>query len=192
MSNSTSTVIETGAYTECVAATKAAVQADASAGAKYKKAGLAVALVFPSREAFEAIKAQFCADAIIPALSQDLRNALNQKLPRKGSPEADAFEGLDAAKARLKSARDTVSVYFGRVASYAFPKPKVDKADKAAKAQPEGEGDAADKVGDDTDADIKALAALVTRIGKAESRRYDIPAVLKTLREAQALMNRAA
>lgn len=177
MSNSMNPVIETRGYSECVAATKLAVQADAAAGAKYKTAGAAVAAMFESREAFEQVKAQFCADAIIPALSQGVRNALALKLPRKGTPEADAFEGLEEAKARLKSARDTVQVYFGRIASYAFPKPKA-KAKPKAKTEPansvsETEGDA-DKADGKTPAEkLASMSTVFAAAAKVLERDAD-------------------
>lgn len=72
-------------------------------------------------------KAQFIADAILPALDKKHTSALNKELPRKGSKEYNALDesgrdAWEAANQAKKDARAIAHTYFARLVSYAFPK----------------------------------------------------------------------
>ena len=123
---------EIAKYNEVIIATKTAIKADSEVGNKWVKAGESVSSYFTTQKALEEVKAQFIADAILPAIDKRHAQALGVDLPRKGSKEfnekvstdsgyADKWEVANQAK---KDARATCDTYFKRVVKYAFPPEK--------------------------------------------------------------------
>jgi hypothetical protein len=126
-------------YTEVVSSVKTAITEDGKLINKWEKAGENVAEFFQSAKAIEEVKAQFIADAILPALDKKHSEALGKDLPRKGSKEyiehtqkdsgyADKWEIANQSK---KDARATCDTYFKRVLKYAFPKPVSESSKKS-------------------------------------------------------------
>lgn len=111
-------------YIKVIESTKSAVSADVKVTNAWKAASESVASFYVTSEAFEAAKAQFCADAIIPALPKADRDILATKLPRKGTDEANAMPDWKNKIDALASARGKVASYFARLCKYAFPKEK--------------------------------------------------------------------
>ena len=123
---------EIAKYTEVVTATKTAIKADSEVGNKWVKAGESVSSYFTTQKALEEVKAQFIADAILPALDKKHSEALGKDLPRKGSKEfndkcstdANYSDKWEVANQAKKDARSTCDTYFKRVLKYAFPPEK--------------------------------------------------------------------
>jgi hypothetical protein len=126
-------------YSEVVTATKTAIKADSEVGNKWVKAGESVADFFQSAKALEEVKAQFIADAILPAIDKRHAQALAVDLPRKGSKEFNEKTSVDVsysdkwelANQGKKDARSTCDTYFKRVLKYAFPPEKKESAKKS-------------------------------------------------------------
>lgn len=119
-------------YSEVLNSVKSAIRVDSDTQNKWAKAGESVAEFYQSAKALEEVKAQFIADAILPAIDKRHAQALAVDLPRKGSKEfnekvsadsgyADKWEVANQAK---KDARSTCDTYFKRVLKYAFPPEK--------------------------------------------------------------------
>jgi hypothetical protein len=126
-------------YQLVVTSVKTAIKTDSDTQNKWVKAGCEVGEFFQSAKALEEVKAQFIADAILPALDKKHSEALGKDLPRKGSKEfientqkdagySDKWEIANQAK---KDARSTCDTYFKRVLKYAFPKPSVESTKKS-------------------------------------------------------------
>lgn len=130
---------EIAKYTEVVVSVKSAVDLDNKTQNKWVKAGESVSSYFTTQKALEEVKAQFIADAILPAIDKRHAHALSVDLPRKGSKEfnekcsndsgyADKWELANQGK---KDARSTCDTYFKRVLKYAFPKPVSESSKKS-------------------------------------------------------------
>lgn len=152
---------------------------------KWQNAGAAVRAYFPSRENLEAVKAQFIADAILPAIPKHAA-ALAVELPRKGSVQYKALSTAnltkwDAADKAKKAARATADTYFTRVLNYAFPKIHEEKSEeeKAAANSLETKFN-------------KVLSDLIGKCEKAENATFDVVAVKAALVKAQKLVNKSA
>ena len=146
---------------------------------KWQNAGAAVRAYFPSRENLEAVKAQFIADAILPAIPKHAA-ALAVELPRKGSVEYKALSTAnlakwDAADKAKKAARATADTYFSRVLNYAFPKEKAESTPKSIEVKFN-----------------EALTDLIKACEKAEDAPFDVVAVKAALVKAQKLVNKSA
>ena len=126
-------------YSEVINSVKSAIKVDSDTQNKWVKAGESVADFYQSAKALEEVKAQFIADAILPALDKKHSEALGKDLPRKGSKEfnentqkdsgyADKWEIANQAK---KDARSVCDTYFKRVVKYAFPPEKKESAKKS-------------------------------------------------------------
>jgi hypothetical protein len=173
---------EQGPMVSMIESVKAAVSADVKVNNAWKKAGESVASFYVTPEAFEAVKAQFCADAIIPALPKADRDILATKLPRKGTDEANAMPDWQTKIDALASARGKVASYFSRLRKYAFPKPvEANGADEAG----EGEGKVASGL---TAAKFaERVATLIKQVQAAESLDgVNVPDALKGLQIALA------
>jgi hypothetical protein len=126
-------------YSEVVSSVKSAVDLDNKTKNKWVKAGESVAEFFQSAKALEEVKAQFIADAILPALDKKHGQALAVELPRKGSKDFNEKIAMDVsysdkweiANQAKKDARATCDTYFKRVLSYAFPKPVSESSKKS-------------------------------------------------------------
>lgn len=122
--NQTTTSYET----MCASVTKA-VDIALTSDNKWETAGTHVRAFFGTENAVKEIKAQFIADAIVPALGAKHQKALAVELVRKGSKEYNAlddngrklWENLNDAK---KDARSIAHTMFSRVVGYAFPTEK--------------------------------------------------------------------
>jgi hypothetical protein len=160
-------------------AVRQAVDADNKAKGKWQAAGQAVSGFYMTAENLEAVKAQFIADAILPALDKKHAQALAVDLPRKGSKEHNELSEAnrvkwEAANQAKKDARATCSTYFTRVVSYAFPKDKTE-----AESVPKS-------------IEVKfneALTNLIKACEKAENASFDVVAVKAALVSAQKLVN---
>ena len=127
-------------YQSIVQATIETIKSDVKTEGKWKALAADVAVFFQTEEAFTEIKAQYCADAIIPGIDKKHGDAIAKELPRKNSKEYNALDatGVAAWEKATKAkadAKSTVHTYFARVLSYAFPKEK--EPQQTEKATPE-------------------------------------------------------
>ena len=148
---------------------------------KWQVVGSGAREFFGSEAALLEIKAQFIADAVLPALDKKHATALAVELPRKGSKEYNALDAAGVEKWKVqyqakKDARSTADTMFARVVKYAFPAEKVESA--------------ASEKSEET-VDMERVVALIGRLEKAESRSYDLPKVLAALNLAKAEMAKA-
>ena len=170
-------------YTAVVKSTIEAVRADQKSGDLWKNNGPLVAEHFKTAERLESIKAQFIADAILPAIDPKHAAALAVDLPRKGSKEynemsdANRAKWEDANKAK-KDARATAHTYFARVLNYAFPKIQEEKTEEEQAATNSLETKF-----------NKVLSDLIGKCEKAENASFDVVAVKAALVNAQKLVN---
>ena len=108
-------------YKATVASTIDALQSTAQSENKLANAGANVRAFYGTPEAFLAVRKQFEADAIIPALDVKHRTALAVEIPR-GEKSATA----DAAREAKATARGFVASYFSKIKAHAFPTPKAE------------------------------------------------------------------
>jgi hypothetical protein len=71
-------------YIEMISSVKTAITEDGKLIGKWEKAGENVAEFYQSAKAVEEVKAQFIADAVLPAIDKKHSQALAVDLPRKG------------------------------------------------------------------------------------------------------------
>lgn len=171
--------MKTVEYSEVTKAVKSAVSSDIQNANRWREAGIVTAAFYGSREALQDVKAQFIADAVLPALDKRHAAALAKDTVRKGSKEYNAlddgqrqaWEVLNQAK---KDARAIAHTMFSRLLSYAFPIEKAEADDTPAAS---------------LDSKLAAdLAAWVKRLEKAENADFDIVAVSKQLKATLALV----
>lgn len=159
-------------YSEVLVSVKSAIKVDSEVGNKWEKAGSMVAEFYQSAKALEEVKAQFIADAILPAIDKRYAQALGVDLPRKGSKEfnekcsadsgyADKWEVANQAK---KDARAVCSTYFSRVVKYAFPPEKKESVKKTF---------------------AEKLSALIEEGGKIKECDFDLVKVMGFLIQAE-------
>jgi hypothetical protein len=123
-------------YSNVVTAVTAAVRQDINTVNKWQNAGASVRAFFGTETAINEVKAQFIADAIIPAMDKKHATALLKETVRKGSAEynaldsagRDAWEATNTAK---KDARAVAHTMFSRVVKYAFPREKTESESKS-------------------------------------------------------------
>ena len=154
-----------------------AVKEDDKSKGKWLSAGQAVSVYYMNAENLEAVKAQFIADAILPAIPKHAA-ALAVDLPRKGSEEYNKMgesnrAKWEAANDAKKAARATANTYFSRIVGYAFPKEKVQAAPRDIKTRFNEE-----------------IAALVKACEKAEDAPFDVVAVKAALENVLTLVNK--
>ena len=119
----------TTSYTSMTAAVTAAIKGELTTVNKWQTAGQTVRDFYGTETAINEVKAQFIADAIIPALDRKHAAALDKELCRKGSAEFNAFDAgqkdnWETANQAKKDARSVCDTYFNRIVKYAFPKEK--------------------------------------------------------------------
>ena len=108
-------------YTQVTTATIDALKSSAQSDNKLASAGAIVRAFYGTPEAFMAVRKQFEADAIIPALDPKHRASLAIDIPRgEKTPEADR------ARDAKKTARGFVASYFSKIKAHAFPTPKAE------------------------------------------------------------------
>jgi len=165
-------------YTEMTKAVTDAIKGELTAVNKWQTAGTSVREFFGTETAVTEVKAQFIADAIVPALDKKHQSALNKDLPRKGSADyvafigshgADAWENANKAK---KDAKSTAHTMFARVVSYAFPKEKTESTPKTLETKL-----------------TELINDAIGKCEKAEAPSFDVNETLKHLRNALALVN---
>ena len=160
-------------YSDVVVSVKSAIKVDSDTQNKWVKAGESVAEFFQSAKALEEVKAQFIADAILPAIDKRYAQALAVDLPRKGSKEfnekastdsgySDKWEVANQAK---KDARAVADTYFKRVLKYAFPPEKNESTKKSF---------------------AEKISALIEEGGKIKEADYDLVRVMGFLIQAEA------
>ena len=108
-----------------------AIRNDINTVNKWQIVGSGAREFFGSEAALLEIKAQFIADAVLPALDKKHAAALAVELPRKGSKEYNALDAAAVEKWKVqyqakKDARSTADTMFARVVKYAFPAEKVE------------------------------------------------------------------
>jgi hypothetical protein len=133
--------------------------------------GAEVAEFFGSEKAIDEVKAQFCADAILPILKKHHAEALAKDLPKLNSKAYNELVSKDAsysdkwaeANQAKKDARSTIATMYNRIKGYAFP---ADKKDKVVKGF-------ADKI-----------KALIEDGGKLQNAEFDLVKVMGFLTQA--------
>jgi len=167
-------------YSKVIKSVIAAVSTDITAANKWQVAGAYVAEFYQNETVLEEQKAQFIADAILPAIGKNHAEALKIELPRKGSKEYNDLddEGVeewkDANQAK-KDARAVAHTMFTRVKGYAFPKVK-DESESTPK-------DLKTKIN-------KTIADLVKACQKAEDATFDITSVIGALENVLTVVNK--
>ena len=176
----TNSIEQTTGYSAVVTDCKNAVSQDITTVNKWHKAGTSTRLFFGTETALLEIKAQFIADAILPAIDKRHAKALSIELPRKNGKEYAALsegekETWEAVNQAKKDARATCDTYFSRIVKYAFPK---DKAEA-----------------DTTPTSLKTkiqetIADLVKKCEKAEGADFDLVATLAALQNVLTVVNK--
>ena len=143
---------------------------------KWQTAGANVREFFGTEAALLEVKAQFIADAIIPAMDKKWAQALAIELPRKGSKEYNALDQSgrdrwDDANQAKKDARAVSHTMFNRVAGYAFPKEKAEGGTKTLKTRL-----------------VDILSDAIGKIEKAEDPEFDAVQALTHLKAALAVI----
>jgi len=174
----TNTNTQTASYQATITACTNAVRQDINTVNKWELAGSEVRLFFGTEAAMLEVKAQFIADAILPAIDKRHAKALATELPRKNSKEfnaldagqRDTWEYVNQAK---KDARSTCDTYFNRIVKYAFPKEASESEPTSLKTKIQVQiADLIKKCEKSTDADFdivettKALQAVLTLVNK--------------------------
>jgi hypothetical protein len=162
-------------YTEVTKSVIDAVRNDINTVNKWQDAGHNVRGFFGTETALNEAKAQFLADAIIPAIDKKHAAALALELPRKGSKEYNELSEAnrakwDVANQAKKDARAVAHTMFARVVKYAFPAEKVESAPRTLKTR-----------------FCEDIAALIKAGEKAESADFDMVTCLNHLRAALAV-----
>ena len=165
-------------YSDLIKDIHATIKADNTAQNKWVKTGDEVAEFYGSQHALDEVKAQFMADAILPAIDKKHGEALAKDIPRKNSKEFNAldsngvalWESINQAK---KDARAVAHTYFSRIVSYAFPKEKVQAEPRTLKTRINEE-----------------VTALIKACEKAEGAEFDLVAVIAKLNEVLTVVNK--
>ena len=163
-------------YQDAVKTTIAAVSGALTAEDKWQTAGVTVRSHFGTETVLLEIKAQFIADAIIPAMKKKHAEALAIELPRKNSKEYNALDASGVAKWNdlndaKKKARATAHTMFNRIVGYAFPKEPTAGETTTLKTRL-----------------VKTLSEAIGKIEKAENPDFDAVQALVHLRAAVAVI----
>ena len=159
-------------YQTTIKAVIAAVSNELSGVNKWQAAGNAVREFYGSEAALTEVKAQFIADAIMPAMDKKHIAALAVDLPRKGSKEYNEMseanrDKWEAANQAKKDARAVAHTMFTRVVKYAFPTEKGESIPKTLETKL-----------------LDLLNDCIGKIEKAESPEFDATQALYLLRQA--------
>ena len=165
-------------YQSMTKAVTEAIKGELTTVNKWKTAGAQVREFFGTEAALEEVKAQFIADAIIPAMDKRHAAALNMELMRKGSKEYNALDAdnkalWEAMNQAKKDARSTAHTMFARVVGYAFPKEKAESVPKALETKLVG-----------------LINDAIGKIEKAESVEFDAVNALVHLRATLAIISK--
>ena len=165
-------------YTDMTTAVTAAIKGELSTVNKWQTAGQTVRDFYGTETAINEVKAQFIADAIIPALDKRHAAALARELPRKNSAEFNALDAgqkanWETSNDAKKDARATAHTMFTRVVRYAFPAEKKERAPTALKTRLQLE-----------------LASLIKACEKSEGEDFDVAGTINNLRATLAFVNK--
>jgi len=165
-------------YSDVIKSVGTAVNAQMGSTNKWVIAGRDVAVFFPDESALDAVKAQFIADAIIPALDKKHAAALAVDLPRKGSKEYNELSAANQAKwaeanQAKKDARAVAYTMYSRVVAAAWPKEKAQATPRDLKTRLNEE-----------------VAALIKAVEKSEDAPFDAVAVKAALENVLTLVNK--
>ena len=168
----------TQTYSDTVTACTNAVRQDISTVNKWQTAGEAVRAFFGTEAAMLEVKAQFIADAILPAIDKRHAKALSIELVRKNSKEFLAYdEGMRAVWEHQnqckKDARATCDTYFARIVKYAFPKEKQESETTSLKTKIQ-----------------EQVADLIKKCEKATDADFDLVATLQALNSVLTAVNK--
>ena len=168
----------TTSYSDMTAAVTTAIKSTLTTDNKWLTVGQAVRDFFGTETALSEVKAQFLADAIIPALNSVHQKALARELCRKGSAEFNAMdEGQKAtwetANDAKKDARAIAHTMFTRVVRYAFPAEKKERTTTALKTRLQLE-----------------LASLIKACEKSEGEDFDVAGTINNLKATLAFINK--
>ena len=164
-------------YQEVISSVKNAVKFANDVEGKWVKAGGEVFAFYGSEKALDEVKAQFCADAIIPSIDAKHAKALAVDLPRKGSKEFNEMLSKDSsyqvkwdiANQAKKDARSTISTMYSRIKGYAFEKESKTSTKKTF---------------------AEKLSALVEECANLKDAPFDIVACMKFLVEAEKVVKK--
>jgi len=176
----TNSIEQTTEYSAVVTDCKNAVSQDINTVNKWQKAGTSTRLFFGTEAALTEIKAQFIADAILPAIDKRHAKALSIELPRKNGKEYTALDAEGRAAwehvyQAKKDARATCDTYFSRIVKYAFPSEKIES----------------DNVPTSLKTKIQeTIADLVKKCEKAEGADFDLVATLAALQNVLTVVNK--
>jgi len=173
---------QTVSYESTVSDCTNAVRKDIDTVNKWQTAGKSVRAFFGTEAALLEVKAQFIADAILPAIPKH-QKALEVELVRKGSKEYNdlndngraLWETLNKAK---KDARAIADTYFKRIVKYAFPTEKADEG-KANNVQTDTKTKLVELINDA----IKAAQ-------KDQAPTYDVTSLVASLQSALAIASK--
>jgi hypothetical protein len=165
-------------YQAMTKAVTEAIKGEINTVNKWKTAGAQVREFFGTESALNEVKAQFIADAIIPAMDKKHAAVLNTELPRKGSKEYNALNTenkalWDAMNQAKKDARSTAHTMFSRVIGYAFPKEKAESEPKSLETKL-----------------VNLINDAIGKIEKAENAEFDAVNALVHLRATLAIISK--
>jgi hypothetical protein len=174
----TNTNTQTASYEVTVTACTNAVRQDISTVNKWQTAGEAVRAFFGTETAMLEVKAQFIADAILPAIDKRHAKALTVELVRKNSKEFLAYDqgqrdSWEYANQAKKDARATCDTYFARIVKYAFPKEAKQSEPTSLKTKIQ-----------------EQIADLIKKCEKAENADFDLVATLTALNAVLTAVNK--
>lgn len=165
-------------YSDMTSAVTSAIKGELGTVNKWKTAGNMVREFYGTETAISEVKAQFIADAIIPALDKAHRLCLDSELCRKGSAQYNDLDETAKAHWELanqgkKDARAIAHTMFTRVVRYAFPAEKKERAPTALKTRLQNE-----------------LASLIKACEKSEGEDFDVAGTINNLRATLAFVNK--
>ena len=165
-------------YEVTVTACTNAVRQDINTVNKWETAGKSVRAFFGSETAMLEVKAQFIADAILPAIDKRHAKALATELVRKNSKEFLAYdmgqrETWEATNQAKKDARATLNTYFSRIVSYAFPAEKKESTTASLKTKIQ-----------------EQVADLIKKCEKATDANFDLVATMHALNAVLTAVNK--
>ena len=170
--------IQSTDYSATVDACTNAVRQDINTVNKWETAGQKVRAFFGTETAMLEVKAQFIADAILPAIDKRHSKALSIELPRKNSKEFIALdagqrESWEFANQCKKDARATCDTYFSRIVKYAFPKDATTSEPTTLKTKIQ-----------------EQIADLIKKCEKSTDANFDIVATLTALNNVLTVVNK--
>jgi glutamyl/glutaminyl-tRNA synthetase len=165
-------------YSETVTACTNAVRQDINTVNKWQTAGEAVRAFFGTESAMLEVKAQFIADAILPAIDKRHAKALSIELVRKNSKEFIAYdqgqrETWEYNNQAKKDARATCDTYFARIVKYAFPKEATPSEPTTLKTKIQ-----------------EQIADLIKKCEKATDANFDLVATMQALNSVLTAVNK--